>query len=74
VEWWNTLHQGATITKFDKPSISSDMLWPLLLNIFGFAFFFGALTMIRLRNEIISKESHRPWVIQLAATQSQRGK
>ncbi|HGY9572886.1 TPA: heme ABC transporter permease [Vibrio fluvialis] len=74
VEWWNTLHQGATITKFDKPSISSDMLWPLLLNIFGFAFFFGALAIIRLRNEIISKESHRPWVIQLAATQSQRGK
>ena len=29
VEWWNTLHQGATITKFAKPSIASDMLWPL---------------------------------------------
>ena len=27
VEWWNTLHQGATITKFAKPSIASDMLW-----------------------------------------------
>ena len=45
VEWWNTLHQGATITKFAKPSISNDMLWPLLLNIFGFAFFFGVVTM-----------------------------
>ncbi|KGY12918.1 heme ABC transporter permease [Vibrio tubiashii] len=73
VEWWNTLHQGATITKFEKPSISSDMLWPLLLNIFGFAFFFGSLTMIRFRNEIISKEGHRPWVIQLATSKSQRG-
>ena len=67
VEWWNTLHQGATITKFDQPSISNDMLWPLLLNIFGFAFFFGAVTMVRFRNEIISKESHRPWVRKLAA-------
>jgi heme exporter protein C len=67
VEWWNTLHQGATITKFDKPSISSDMLWPLLLNIFGFAFFFGAVMMVRFRNEIISKEGHRPWVRKLAA-------
>ncbi|WP_428771651.1 heme ABC transporter permease [Vibrio sp.] len=67
VEWWNTLHQGATITKFAKPSISSDMLWPLLLNIFGFAFFFGAVTMVRLRNEIISRESHRPWVVKLAS-------
>ncbi|EGU49077.1 heme exporter protein C [Vibrio ichthyoenteri ATCC 700023] len=73
VEWWNTLHQGATITKFDKPSISNDMLWPLLLNIAGFAFFFGTVTMIRLRNEIISKESHRPWVVALSSRSTQRG-
>ncbi|CAH8185313.1 MULTISPECIES: heme ABC transporter permease [Vibrio] len=73
VEWWNTLHQGATITKFEKPSISNDMLWPLLLNIFGFAFFFAAVTMIRLRNEIISKESHRPWVIELATSKIKKG-
>ncbi|MDF2153759.1 heme ABC transporter permease [Vibrio sp. CAU 1672] len=71
VEWWNTLHQGATITKFEKPSISADMLWPLLLNIFGFAFFFGAVTMVRFRNEIISKESHRPWVRKLATEKTQ---
>jgi len=25
VEWWNTLHQGATITKIGKPSIAPDM-------------------------------------------------
>ena len=31
VEWWNTLHQGPTITKFDKPSIHLSMLIPLLL-------------------------------------------
>ncbi|MFB9134834.1 heme ABC transporter permease [Vibrio olivae] len=68
VEWWNTLHQGATITKFEKPSISGDMLWPLLIEILGFAFFFAALTMIRLRNEIVRKESHRPWVLALATS------
>ncbi|GEM74359.1 heme ABC transporter permease [Vibrio sagamiensis] len=71
VEWWNTLHQGATITKFEKPSISSNMLWPLLSNIFGFAFFFAAITMIRFRNEIISKESYRPWVRKLAIEKTQ---
>jgi heme exporter protein C len=65
VEWWNTLHQGATITKFDKPSMDSTMLWPLLLNIVGFACFFGAVTLVRLRNEIIARESHRPWVREL---------
>lgn len=65
VEWWNTLHQGATITKVGKPSISPDMLWPLLLNIFGFAFFFIATTLVRFRTEILSRESHRPWVLEL---------
>lgn len=65
VEWWNTLHQGATITKIGKPTIAPEMLWPLLLNIFGFAFFFAAVAMIRLRTEILSRESHRPWVIEL---------
>ncbi|EHU5005030.1 heme ABC transporter permease [Vibrio vulnificus] len=71
VEWWNTLHQGATITKFAKPSIASTMLWPLLTNILGFAFFFAAVTMVRFRNEIISKESHRSWVRQLALGKTQ---
>ncbi|WP_407331045.1 heme ABC transporter permease [Enterovibrio sp. 27052020O] len=65
VEWWNTLHQGATITKFAKPSIASEMLWPLLLNLFGFAFFFGAATLMALKNQILQRESHRPWVREL---------
>ncbi|GAM69347.1 cytochrome c-type biogenesis protein ccmC [Vibrio sp. JCM 19236] len=55
------MHQGATITKFEKPSISNDMLWPLLLNIFGFAFFFGSVTLTRFRTAILQKEGHRPW-------------
>lgn len=66
VQWWNTLHQGATITKFAKPSISLDMLWPLLICLVGFALFFVMVTLIRLRNEILNKESHRPWVQALA--------
>ncbi|MDW6001445.1 heme ABC transporter permease [Vibrio mangrovi] len=65
VEWWNTLHQGATITKFAKPSIATDMLWPLLLNILGFAMFFAALTCLRFRNEILYRERNRPWVSHL---------
>ncbi|MCW8106958.1 heme ABC transporter permease [Alteromonas ponticola] len=67
VEWWNTLHQGATISKFDNPSIAAEMLWPLLINLLGFALFIGAVTGVRLQNEIIRRERHRPWVQQLAA-------
>src|SRR5699024_11049283 len=69
VEWWNTLHQGASITKFAKPSISNDMLWPLLIMIVAFSCFLGALTLMRLRNELLRRESHRPWVLKLAEEQ-----
>jgi heme exporter protein C len=65
VEWWNTLHQGASITKFEKPSIDSQMLWPLLMNILGFAMFLGAVSCARFRNELLSRELHRPWVTKL---------
>ncbi|HIP75694.1 MAG TPA: heme ABC transporter permease [Psychromonas hadalis] len=62
VVWWNTLHQGATISKFEKPSMAPEMLWPLLIMIFAFAVFLGTLTLMRFRNEILARESHRPWV------------
>lgn len=62
VEWWNTLHQGATITKFAKPSIDNSMLWPLLICILGLAMLSAALCLYRLQNELLRRESHRPWV------------
>lgn len=65
VEWWNTLHQGATISKFAKPSIAAEMLWPLLINLVGFAAFVAVVTIIRLRSEILRRELHRPWAAAL---------
>lgn len=65
VEWWNTLHQGASITKFDKPSIAGAMLVPLLLAIFGFLLFSVWLTIVRYRNALLKDEYKRPWVRQL---------
>ena len=67
VEWWNTLHQGATITKFEKPSIDPSMGWPLFINLFGFMFLFAYLACVRMGNEILAKEQRRPWVKQLIA-------
>lgn len=62
VQWWNTLHQGASITKFAKPSIDPSMLWPLLISILGFALFMFAMVCMRLRTAIMQNEQHRPWV------------
>ena len=65
VEWWNTLHQGATITKFAKPSIDPSMLWPLLISLLAFKLLMLWLTCVRLRTAILENEQHRPWVKQL---------
>ncbi len=65
VEWWNTLHQGATISKMGKPAMAADMLWPLLFSIAGFACFSVAVALVRFRTEILRSESNRPWVIEL---------
>ncbi|HEY5715458.1 MAG TPA: heme ABC transporter permease [Psychromonas sp.] len=72
VVWWNTLHQGATISKFDKPSMAAEMLWPLLIMILAFAALLGALTLMRFRNEILTRESHRPWVRKLVENNMNR--
>ncbi len=53
VEWWYTLHQGATIFKFDKPSIAPGMLWPLLVMLGAYGLLFATIVLVRVRNEIL---------------------
>ncbi len=62
VYWWNTLHQGATITKLGKPSITGDMLWPLLTMLVGFTLYYCAVLMLRLRAEILRRERDASWL------------
>ncbi len=56
VNWWSTLHQPASISKFDSPSIDSSMLIPLFIMTFSFFFFFISILFIRLRGEIIQRK------------------
>ena len=49
VNWWNTLHQPATITLTGAPSMALAMLWPLLVCTVGYSFVFAALVVARLR-------------------------
>lgn len=55
VDWWNTLHQPATISKIDAPSIDSSMVTPLLLMALGFMSYYLVILIIRIRSEIISR-------------------
>ncbi len=65
VEWWTSLHQGPTLVRADGPAIASDMLWPLLANIFGFTCFFGAVLLMRVRTEVLKRERRAGWVRRL---------
>ncbi len=62
VEWWSTLHQGPTISKFDKPSIHLTMLIPLLLMVVAFKTFYITTLLIRARSEILEYECNSSWV------------
>ncbi|MFN7174867.1 MAG: heme ABC transporter permease, partial [Thermaurantiacus tibetensis] len=48
VEWWNTLHQPASI-RLSGSSIHAEMLQPLLLSATGFALLFAAIVLMRMR-------------------------
>ncbi|MCU7932636.1 MAG: heme ABC transporter permease [Candidatus Thiodiazotropha sp. (ex Codakia rugifera)] len=62
VEWWNTLHQPASITKFDKPSMDMSMLVPLLVMAISFKLYYGAVVLMRARAEIVERERNTRWV------------
>ncbi len=54
VEWWNTLHQPASVLKMGGPSIAASMLWPLLLLAVAFTTYYFWVLLIRVRAEIIA--------------------
>lgn len=62
VEWWNSLHQGPTVTKFDKPSMHIDMLIPLLVMALAFKVYYGIALLLRCRNELVQREQSSRWV------------
>ena len=53
VDWWNTLHQGASIT-LTGSKIAPALLWPLGVCALGFALLFGATVLMAMRAEIAS--------------------
>ena len=65
VEWWSTLHQGPTVTKFDKPSIDIRMFVPLILMAFAYKFFYAIVVLLRARNDLLWRERRSQWVATL---------
>ena len=52
VDWWNTLHQPASVFRLDGPTIDASMLWPLMVMAAGFTLLFLTLHLMAMRTEI----------------------
>jgi len=67
VDWWNTLHQPASVVKMGGPAIHPSMLTPLLLMALGFTAFYVAVLIVRTQHEIVARKVR---AIRLAQVQS----
>jgi heme exporter protein C len=52
VDWWNTLHQPASVIRLDGPTVDAEFLWPLLVMAGAFTMLFFCLHIAAMRNEI----------------------
>ena len=62
VRWWNTLHQGATISMTAAPKMASTMLTAMLLMTFSFWAYSFAVVLTRARAIVLEQESDTEWV------------
>ncbi|MEO0391797.1 MAG: heme ABC transporter permease [Pseudomonadota bacterium] len=61
VDWWNTLHQPASIARLDSPAIHASMLWPLLTMALGLSCLAFAIILTRLDGEV----ARRRWQMRM---------
>ncbi len=64
VDWWATLHQPASVFRLDGPTIHEQMLWPLLIMALGFTFYFVAVLLVRVKQQVLASRLRS---LQLAA-------
>jgi heme exporter protein C len=66
VEWWNTLHQPASVFRIGGPTIAPELLWPLLVMAIAFTLLFLTLHLMAIRNEILRRRVARLTLIAAA--------
>jgi len=62
VKWWNTLHQGASVSLTKAPSMATTMLWGMLIMALAAWAYTIAVTLWRVRALILERERHTEWV------------
>lgn len=62
VKWWNTLHQGASVSLSKAPSMAAIMLQGMLIMAIAAWFYTIAVALVRVRRIILERERHSEWV------------
>lgn len=70
VEWWNTLHQPASVIRMDGPTISGEMLWPLFVMALAFKAWFVVTVILRMRAELAARRIQALRLTQAASATS----
>jgi heme exporter protein C len=69
VDWWNTLHQPASVMRLGAPAIHPAILTPLLVMALAFLLLFVTLHLAAMRNEILRRRVRAMWLMQAHAAQ-----
>ena len=64
VQWWSTLHQGASVSMKSAPTMATTMLLGMLIMALGFWMYSIAAMLARVRSIILERERHTDWVAQ----------
>lgn len=67
VKWWNTLHQGASVSLTKAPSMAATMLLGMLVMAFAAWFYSLAMSLWRVRSIILERERHTDWAREIIA-------
>jgi len=66
VKWWNTLHQGASVSLTKAPTMAATMLAGMILMALAFWMYAVAVTLVRVRAIILERERRSDWIKELA--------
>jgi heme exporter protein C len=74
VKWWNTLHQGASVSLTKGSSMAQVMLEAMLIMGIAFWMYAVAMALYRVRSIILVRERHTQWVAELPEVKAQMTK
>lgn len=68
VQWWNTLHQGSSVSMKSAPTMAATMFAGMIVMALGFWMYSFAAALLRVRSIIIERERRSDWVAQYMRT------